>query len=95
MPTNTLNGLQALLVGVLLSFVLTILRVVYDKQESKWQRILFEALLNSSLTVAAWATVTGLDYPPVLAVGIGGLFAFFGVNTVRSFAKKYINNKIN
>ena len=94
MPDSTVNGLQSLVGGVLLSFILTILRVIYDKEESKWQRIIFEALLNSTLTIAAWATVLGLGYPPVLSVGLGAVFAFLGVNTVRSVARKYINKKI-
>ena len=94
MPDSTINGIQALIGGFVLSFILTVLRVIYDDQESRWQRVLFEALLNSSLTVASWAMVIAFDYPPVLAVGLGGLFAFLGVNTVRGAARKYINKKI-
>ena len=93
MPQSTINEMQSLFSSVILSLVLTVLRVAYDNKETRWQRVLFEAMLNVALTVAGWSVVIGLDYPPILAVGIGGLLAFLGVDTVRSLARKKLNEK--
>lgn len=89
--------------GFLMAMVIAVLRVMYDRKEKAWQRILLEGLLCGVLAVAGTALaalVLGFFWPEFeaplgrLAVAIGGALGFFGVEVVRRLAIKLLRIKL-
>ncbi|MCY1529785.1 phage holin, lambda family [compost metagenome] len=86
-----------------MALLITVLRVVYDRKERAWQRILLEALLCGLLTVAGTSlTALAIAYwaptfqAPMahIAVGVGGTIGFFGVEAVRRTAIRVLGIKL-
>ncbi|SIQ37345.1 phage holin, lambda family [Aquipseudomonas alcaligenes] len=89
--------------GFLMAMVIAGLRVMYDRKEKAWQRILLEALLCGLLTVAGTslaALAIGFWWPQFqaplasIAVGLGGAIGFFGVEAVRRLAIKLLRIRL-
>jgi lambda family phage holin len=85
--------------GFFMAMVIAVLRVVYDRKEKAWQRIVLEGLLCGLLTVAGtYMTALAISiwwphfHAPVgyIAVGLGGAVGFFGVEAVRRLAIKLL-----
>lgn len=76
------------------SMIIAFLRIVYDRDETKWIRILLEMCLCGALTYIAWAGVMALGLNLNWAVVVGGLIGYLGPVTVRAIALKYINSKL-
>lgn len=89
--------------GFLMALAITILRVIYDRKEKAWQRIALEGLLCGLLTVAGtsiavltisfWAQQYQASLAHI-AVGIGGVVGFFGVEAVRRLAIRLLRIKL-
>lgn len=80
--------------AVLLSFALSVLRIVYDDKKTKPVRIVIESLICGFLTLAFFHAVQALGLDQNWAVVGGGIIGFFGVNAVRAFALKFVNKRI-
>lgn len=97
MPGNTPQWLSFLLdipptlQGAIMAFVISLLRVIYDEQESKWTRKLLESLICAGLTLAAGGAVRAMGLDTAWVLFVGGLIGFMGADFVREKAKAYVN----
>ena len=89
--------------GFLMAMVIAVLRVMYDRKEKAWQRILLEGLLCGVLAVggtALAALVLSFFWPDFeaplgrLAVALGSMLGFFGVEAVRRLAIRLLRIKL-
>lgn len=78
----------------LMAFTLAVLRIMYDNKESRWQRIILEALLCGALAVGLSSGLRFFHLDSSLAVFFGSVIGFFGVEFVRSRAQKYVDKGI-
>lgn len=79
--------------AAIMALVISVLRIVYDRKESRWQRILLESLLCGAL---AWGISSGLSFFNLdsgLSVFTGAVIGFFGVEFVRARAQRYIQRR--
>ena len=77
-----------------MSFVIAVLRVVYDKEELTVFRILLEALLCGALTATIGSAMIALGYDQQWYLAIGGTVGFMGTQSIRALAYKVINRKV-
>lgn len=80
--------------AMLLSVVLAVLRIVYDRQETKPLRICIESLICGCLTLTAFHAIAALGLNLNWAIVAGGVIGFFGTNTVRALAVRFVNKRI-
>ncbi len=92
---NTLNSLPAEIAGVLMAMFIAVLRVIYDKEETKPIRIMLEALICGTLSLTASSAIIAMKLDVNWAVFVGGVIGYFGSATVRAIAVKFINSKVN
>lgn len=88
------DNVQPSAVGVLLAVFVSVLRVVYDREETSWVRILLESLICGSLTLAGGSAAEALGYGNGLYLFFGGVIGFMGSAAVRNFAYKMIGREI-
>lgn len=90
--------------GFVMALLIAVLRLIYDRK-AKWTRVLLEAVLCGLLAIAGFSiallaiTWLGLadKFQPLLvhlAVGVGGLIGFFGVEFVRGLAIKLLSIRL-
>ncbi len=89
-----LEKLPPELQAMILASVIAIVRVIYDKEETKWQRVLSEAFICACLTKATYHAVIALSLSPDWAVFSGGLIGFLGTYTVRGLALIVLKKEI-
>lgn len=80
--------------GVLLAMFIAVLRVIYDKEETKPARILLEALICGALSMTASAAIIALGLDTNWAVFAGGAIGYIGSTHTRLLAVKLLNSKI-
>jgi len=80
--------------AIALAVLIAIVRVIYDKEETKWERVISEAFICGCLTKAVYHAILALSLSPDWAVFCGGLIGFLGTYTVRGIALKSINKKV-
>ena len=95
MPTNLADFVSShpLIGGVLMAILTAVLRVVYDKEETRLTRILLEALLCGALTVAGGSAIEAMGFGRGWYLFIGGTFGFMGSQWIRIFAKRLFDRK--
>lgn len=81
--------------GVILSMLMTVLRIIYDKEETKLFRIFIESLLCGALSLTAYHMVLAMGIDMNWAVFAGGVIGYVGPATVRAKLMDSINEKIN
>ena len=79
--------------GVLMAIFISILRVIYDRSETSFGRIILESLICGSLTLAAGSAANALGYPD-WNLFIGGVIGFMGSQSIRALANRIIDKKI-
>lgn len=93
----------AVLQGFVMALVIAVLRVIYDRKEKAWQRIVLEGLLCGLLTIAGTALAAlaiGFWFPSfqasltLISVGTGGMVGFFGVEALRQLAIRMLRIKL-
>ena len=100
MPENTnawitaLNNLPTEAIGVLMAMFIAILRVIYDREETKPMRIILESLICGALSLTASSGIIALGLNINWSVFVGGVIGYFGSTTVRSIAIKVLNSRI-
>jgi len=77
-----------------MAFFMAVVRVIYDKEETSAVRILMEAFICGSLTVSAGSAFAAMGYGQNWYLFCGGMIGMLGSQTLRAFAKKFINKKI-
>lgn len=79
--------------GILLSMFLSVLRVIYDKEETRPIRIILEALICGGLSMAVSFGVMALEMNINWAIFLGGAIGYFGSATVRQLALRTLNRR--
>lgn len=79
--------------GFIMSFVISILRVIYDAKETRPMRIFLEALICGGLSLCASTVISWLGLPQSLSIAAGGAIGFIGVMKIRQLALRYFNTK--
>jgi len=100
MPDNPNNWIDAMnrlppeFGGVLMAIVISILRVIYDRKETKPLRILLEAGICGALSLSVTYGIYALGLNSNWAVFAGGAIGYIGSQTIRELTVKLISNKI-
>lgn len=77
-----------------MAFVLSVLRLIYEGKEQRWQRIFIESLICGALTLSASAVIDWAGMPHSMTTAAGGAIGFIGVVKLRQMALKYLNIRI-
>ncbi|MGM3172488.1 MULTISPECIES: phage holin, lambda family [Dickeya] len=77
--------------GVLLSILITVLRVAYMGGGHK--KMLLEAALCGALTLTVISSLEYFSLPRTLTVAIGGSIGFIGVEQIRTLALRILGNR--
>lgn len=91
---NLINKVSPEFVGAILAMIVAVIRVIYDKEETKPMRVVLEALLCGLLSLTASSAITAMGLDTQWAVFTGGVIGYFGSTAVKSLAYKLIDNKI-
>ena len=100
MPDNpntwitSLNQLPAEVGGVLMAVFIAVLRVIYDKEETKPIRIAMEALICGALSFTISYAIMAMGLDMDWAIFAGGTVGYFGSATVRNLSVALIKKKI-
>ncbi|BFT30386.1 hypothetical protein D210916BOD24_15620 [Alteromonas sp. D210916BOD_24] len=78
-----------------LAVITALFRVVYDKEETSFVRILLESVLCGALAVVAGSGVNALGLDQEWTVFIGGVIGFVGSQSIRSYADIFLKNRVN
>ena len=78
----------------LLAFVMALLRSLYDGTEPKWKRKLVEAALCGGATFTIGFGIKAMGADGDWGFFVGGIIGLFGVDYVRSIAKRGIDKKV-
>lgn len=96
-PQNWLDIIKHMppwLGGMLMAMVIAVLRVVYDKEETHFTRVLLEAFICGSLTLAFGSGADAMGMGDGWHLFIGGLVGFLGSQAIRRLAYRAINSRI-
>lgn len=77
-----------------MAFVMSVLRIIYDKQETSVMRILLESLICGALTIASGSALDALGYGQEWYLFCGGFIGFMGSQFIRKLAQKLVMRKI-
>lgn len=81
-------------IPVMIAFVLSYLRILYDDREPKPVRQLIEALLGSMIVLAIGLTCEKFGLSSGYSYAASGLIGTLGVNQVRTIARRWATRKI-
>jgi lambda family phage holin len=77
-----------------MAIAVSVLRVVYDRNETSFFRIALESLICGALTVTAGSALVALGYSQEWYLFCGGTIGFMGSQSVRILAYKLLNGRI-
>ena len=81
--------------GGIMAVVISTLRVIYDKEETKPIRIVMEAVICGLLAMTAHYGIAALGFDTSnWTPFIGGVIGYLGSASVRSLALKLLNKKV-
>lgn len=88
------NWLHAELLAPLLSFVLALLRALYDDKEPRWIRILTEAAMCGMITLSVGYGIDAMGLAGEWKYAAAGAVGFLGADYIRTMAKKFVGRKV-
>lgn len=91
---NFIDSLPPWAGGAIMAFFVSVLRLVYDSEETTFQRIMLEAAICGSLTVAAGSALDAMGFGQNWYLACGGMIGFMGSQSVRVIAYKIIDRKV-
>lgn len=95
---DVLNNLPTEIVGAIMAVFISILRVVYDQNETRPLRILLEAGICGALSLTVSSGILALDLNINWAIFAGGSIGYIGSSTIRALSlriiEKYVNKKV-
>jgi len=80
--------------GAMLAILTSVLRVVYDQEETRPLRIFLESAICGSITVTFGSALVAMGYDQSWYLFIGGSVGFMGSQWIRALANRLINKKI-
>ena len=96
MPDNlkvVVENVPPWLGGALMAVLISIIRIVYDKEETNFVRIALESLLCGFLSVCAGSAFDAMGYGQNWYLFCGGFIGFMGSQSIRAFAKSWLKGK--
>ena len=81
--------------GVIMAVVIATLRILYDRKETRPIRVILEAVLCGTLSLTASSGISALGLSADWAIFAGGVIGYFGADTVRTLAVRFLKNKTN
>ena len=79
--------------GALMAMVISVLRVVYDREETNFVRIALESMICGALSIAAGSALAGMGYGQEWYLFCGGVIGFMGSQSIRALANKFFSKK--
>lgn len=76
--------------GVGIAMFISVIRVMYDRQETKPLRVCLEALICGALSLTATSAVTAMHLDVNWSIFLGGVIGYFGSSSVRAIALRII-----
>lgn len=80
--------------GVIMALVVSVLRIIYDREETSAVRMVSEAMICGALTLAIGSGVEAAGLGNGWHLFIGGLVGALGSQFVRTIAKSIISKKV-
>jgi lambda family phage holin len=93
-PNNWNHFLPPGVGGMLMAIVMSTLRIIYDKEETNFIRIVLESLICGGLTLSAGSAFVAMGYGSEWYLFCGGMIGFMGSQFIRAMAKKAIKRKV-
>ena len=91
---EVMNNLSPATAGFLMAIFISCLRVVYDKDDARFMRILLESSICGALALTINSGVMAMGFGPNWAIFIGGTVGYIGSVKVRSIAMALISRKV-
>lgn len=79
--------------GFAMAVVISVLRVIYEKEETTFTRIMLESLICGALTIASGSALQQMGYGENWYLFCGGVIGFMGSQSVRLIAYSIIRKK--
>ena len=76
-----------------MAMVISVIRVIYDRKETNFFRILMESIICGALSVSAGSALDAMGYGQNWYLFCGGVIGFMGSQSIRALANKYISTK--
>lgn len=76
-----------------MAVVISFLRVVYDKEETNFFRIMLESLICGALTITTGSALSAMGYSENWYLFCGGVIGFMGSQSIRALAYAIIKKK--
>lgn len=80
--------------GIAMSIVVSIIRIIYDRKETSFMRIMLESILCGFLTLSAGSALVALGYSAEWYLFCGGAIGFMGSQTIRALANRLIDKRL-
>ena len=87
------NNLPPAITAALMAVVVAVLRVIYDREETRPIRILMESSICGLLAVASCSAISALGVDQNWMIFVGSLIGYIGSNKVKAIAIKFIELK--
>ena len=91
---KALENIPPWLGGVLMAVIISVLRVIYDEEETSIVRIALESMICGALSLTFGSIVAAIGANPGWQIFIGGMLGFMGSHTVRRIAMRAVNQRI-
>ena len=80
--------------GVAMAVMVSGLRLIYDRKETSFTRIMLESLICGALSVSAGSALDAMGYGQNWYLFCGGFIGFMGSQAIRAAANRLLNKKI-
>lgn len=91
---NPESWMAAEIMAPFLSFVLAMLRTIYQNQEPSWLKRILESVICGMLTLSAGFAISAMGLNNDWKFAVAGAVGFAGTEYIRTMAHKFINRKI-
>ena len=91
---NALNQLPAEIIGVAMAVFISVLRVVYDKEETRPMRIILESGICGGLSLTVSSAVTAMGLNVNWSIFAGGVIGYLGSATIKALVLKFLHKKV-
>lgn len=90
---NWIREIDSSILGVIMSILMSVLRILRDKEESKFSSIMIESLLCGTISFTIGSAVHAMGYNG-WDYFIGGMVGMAGSQWVRVMAMRFVKNKV-
>lgn len=80
--------------AAMISFIVAMLRVVYDGKEPRWVRRILEATLCGTIALAVTHLTTALGFSSGWGVFLGAAIGLFGADQVREWGRRIAERRV-